>query len=272
MGDAPLPHEVRGTGHPLVLIHTDSVDRRFWDYQMGAFAERFRVVRYDLRNHGDAPRYAGMYDAGRDLLDVLDAVDAGTAHLVGAGVGGSIAVEFALQCPQRVSALVLAGSGLRGSGLDMSELSETFAPLVEDFLSVVQGGDPATLIGRIVAEPHTRPSRDDTRELLRRMLLDNAHVFTQFRTQFTPSGPRPAEPPAIGRLGEIRVPTLVMVGERDLEIVKRVADILQQSIPAARKVVVAGAGNFPNLDDPDFFNDTVLRFLSAVGPSQFAPQ
>ena len=268
MDAAPLPHDVRGAGYPLVLIHNQSVDRRFWDYQMGAFAERFRVVRYDLRNHGDAPRYAGIYDAGRDLLNVLDAVDVGTAHLVGAGLGGSIALDFALQHPQRVSALVLAGCGPGGSTLDIHELSELLAPMMDAFIDVLSGGDPEPFINGIVAEPHTRPSRDDGRELLRRMLLDNAHVFTQF----TPSGPRPGEPPAIGRLAEIRVPTLVVVGERDLDAVKRTADILQQGIPQARKVVVAGAGKSPNLDDPDLFNDRVLRFLTAVGPSQFAPQ
>jgi pimeloyl-ACP methyl ester carboxylesterase len=267
MDAAPLPHDVRGAGHPLVLIHTGSVDRRLWDYQMGAFAERFRVVRYDLRNHGDAPRYAGMYDAGRDLLDVLDAVDVGTAHLVGAGLGGSIALEFAVQHPQRVSALVLAGSGLSGSTLDINELSEALAPMMDAFAGVLSGGDPEPFINRLVAEPHSRPSRDDGRELFRRMLLDNAHVFTQL----VPSGPRPAEPPAIGRLGEIRVPTLILVGERDMENVKRAADTLQQGIPRARKVVVAGAGNLLNLDDPDFFNETVINFLSTIEPLQPNP-
>ena len=66
MNSVVLPHDVRGSGHPLVLIHADSVDRRFWDYQIDAFAAHFRVVRYDLRNHGDAPRYTGVYDADQD--------------------------------------------------------------------------------------------------------------------------------------------------------------------------------------------------------------
>ncbi len=259
-GRVPLPYDVQGTGHPLVLIHTHSVDRRLWDYQMEAFAECFRVIRYDLRNHGDAPRSSEPYDAGQDLLDLLDALEIGIAHLVGVGLGGSIALEFALQHPQRVSALVLAGSGLSGSTLDIRELSEGFAPMIEDFVRVLHGGDPAPLIDRIVAEPHTTPSRADSRELLRRLLLDNAHVFTQF----APSGPKPTDPPAAGRLGEVRVPTLVMAGERDLEIVKRIADSLQQAIPGATKVIVPGGGNLPNLDDPDFFNNTVMQFLGAI--------
>lgn len=262
MEKTPLPHDVCGAGYPLVLIHTDSVDRRYWDYQMEAFAERFCVVRYDLRNHGAAPRFRGQYDAGQDLLDLLDGLDVDTAHLVGVGKGASIALEFALQNPQRASALVLAASGLSGFTLDIRELSESeeFAPMMQAFLSLQQGGDPAQFIDRLVTEPHTRPSRDDTRELLRRLLLDNAHVFTQF----PPAMVKPGGPPAAGRLGEIGVPTLVIVGQRGEEILKRIADVLQQGIPGATKVIIPAAGNNPNLDDPEFFNDAVLRFLTAI--------
>jgi pimeloyl-ACP methyl ester carboxylesterase len=91
------------------------------------------------------------------------------------------------------------------------------------------------------------------------MLLDNAHLWTQ-----PPGSAKPIDPPAIGRLGEIGVPTLVIVGERDLGNKKRIAEILQHGIPGATKMVVAGAGEFPNLDDPEFFNDAVLRFLAAI--------
>ena len=66
----------------------------------------------------------------------------------------------------------------------------------------------------------------------------------------------------------MKVPTLIVIGERDLEIVKRIADTIQQGIPDAQKLSIPGAGNLPNLDDPDFFNARVLQFLMAIGPSQ----
>lgn len=265
MGGTLPPHEVQGSGHPLVLIHTNSVDRRLWDYQMDAFASRFRVVRYDLRNHGRSPRCAGPYDADRDLLDLLDALGIGAAHLAGAGLGGNIALEFALQHPPRVSALVLAGSGLSGNVPDPGEwreLAEGMAPMMDIFQNVQQSGDVAVLIDRLIATPIS-PVSGAGRELLRRMLLDNAHLWTQPWTQ-PPASPTPIDPPAIGRLGEIGVPTLVMVGERDLGNKERIAEILQHGIPGATKMVVAGAGEFSNLDDPELFNDAVLRFLAAI--------
>jgi 3-oxoadipate enol-lactonase len=265
MSGAPLSHEVMGAGHPVVLIHAESVDRRFWDYQMDVFADRFRVVRYDLRNHGRSPRCTGWYDADRDLLDLLDALDISAAHLVGAGLGGNIALDFALQHPPRVSALVLAGStGLGGRVPGESEMRELFdglAPMMEAFKNVQRGGDPAPFIDQLLASPAS-PRSAAGRELLRRMLRDNAHVFRPS----PPTGPKPIEPPAIGRLGEIGVPTLVMAGERDLANAKQIADILEQGISGATKIIVAGAGSFPNLDDPDFFNDTVVRFLTASQP------
>jgi pimeloyl-ACP methyl ester carboxylesterase len=78
-GGSPLAHDVLGAGHPFVLIHTDSLDRRFWDFQLGAFSSRFRVVRYDLRNHGRSPRFTGWYDGDRDLAGLLDTLSIGAA-------------------------------------------------------------------------------------------------------------------------------------------------------------------------------------------------
>jgi len=179
-------------------------------------------------------------------------------------LGGALAVEFVLRHPRRVSALVLVASGVSGHMPDLNELFRAFASGMKAFISVLRGGDPAPFIDRLLTSPDS-PRRDAGRALLRRMLLDNAHVFTQFPPG--PAFPKLLDPPSAGRLGEIGVPTLVMVGERDLGNAKRFADILQQGIPGATMVTVAAAGHFPNLDDPEFFNDTVIQFLTVTRSS-----
>ncbi len=72
-------------------------------------------------------------------------------------------------------------------------------------------------------------------------------------------------PPAIGRLGEIRVPTLVLVGDADAPDQLQIADTLERSIPGARKVIFPGLGHLVNMEEPVLFNDHVLKFLETVG-------
>jgi 3-oxoadipate enol-lactonase len=263
-GETPLAHDVLGAGHPFVLIHADSLDRRFWDFQLDAFSSHFRVVRYDLRNHGRSPRFTGWYDGDRDLAGLLDALRIGAAHLLGAGSGANIALEFALNHPHRVSALVLVGGAFTGNfpGLgEWSELAGKLAPALGALITAQQSGDPGPLVDSFLAGTQYSCRNEAGRDLLRRMMLDNAHLYTQ------PFGayPTPISPAAVHRLAEIRAPTLIMVGEHDWEFVKRDADSLQQAIPGAIKVIIAGAGIYPNLDDPGAFNAAVLDFLSAAG-------
>ncbi|MBO0814158.1 MAG: alpha/beta fold hydrolase [Actinobacteria bacterium] len=263
-GGSPLAHDVLGAGHPFVLIHADSLDRRFWDFQLDAFSSRFRVVRYDLRNHGRSPRFSGWYDGDRDLAGLLDTLSIGAAHLLGTGSGANIALEFALNHSHRVTALVLVGGAFTGNFPGPGEWSELFgklAPTIGAFITAQQSGDPGPLVDGLLAARQYSSRNEAGRELLRRMMIDNAHLLTQPLGAF----PKPISPAAVNRLAEIRVPALIMVGEHDWEFVKRDADSLQQAIPGATKVIIAGAGIYPNLDDPGAFNAAVLDFLSAAG-------
>ena len=263
-GGSPLAHDVLGAGHPFVLIHADSMDRRFWDFQLDAFSSRFRVVRYDLRNHGRSPRATGWYDGDRDLAGLLGTLSIGAAHLLGTGSGANIALEFALNHPHRVTALVLVGGAFIWNFPDPGEWSELFgklAPTIGALTTAMQGGDPGPFVDGILAAPPYGSRNDAGRELLRRMMLDNAHLVTPSFGAF----PTPISPAAVNRLAEIRIPALIIVGEHDWESAKRNTDMLQQAIPGATKVIIAGAGIYPNLDDPGAFNAAVLDFLSAAG-------
>lgn len=265
----PLQYQTRGNGYPLFLVHTLSVDCRVWDYQMDDFAERFHVVRYDLRGHGKSPPSKGPFDAQLDLLELLDTFDAEMPYLIGLGVGGSIVLDFALQYPNRIGALVLAGSGIGADPsqllrlLSPTELSTEFGPMTPDLLTAIRRGDPGPLIEGLVRSP-AGPKHEAARELLRQMLRDNAHTLMQIpRVE-----PKIIQPPAIGRLDEIAVPVLIMVGRRDLAHIQRIADILHQSIAGAKKVIATAAGSYPNLDDPEFFNSTVMEFFSGLRSGQ----
>jgi pimeloyl-ACP methyl ester carboxylesterase len=111
---AGLFYEVSGAGDPVVLIHAFSVDRRMWAPQIAALERRFRVVRYDLRGHGNSAAPSTPYSAHDDLRSVLDALGITRATLVGLSAGSTLAIDFAIAYANRVERLVLASPGLNG--------------------------------------------------------------------------------------------------------------------------------------------------------------
>lgn len=107
-----LFYESRGQGAPVVLLHAGArYDHTMWDGQVQALARHHRVIRYDLRGFGRSSRPGGPFSPTADLLRVLEAMGVERASLVGLGMGSGVAINFALQHPERVDRLVLASLG-----------------------------------------------------------------------------------------------------------------------------------------------------------------
>jgi 3-oxoadipate enol-lactonase len=253
---AGLHFEVTGAGEPVVLIHAFSLDRRMWEPQAGRLSQNHRLIRYDLRGHGESAEITGPYAGTDDLLDLLDHLRVGSATLVGLSAGAQIAVDFALSHPERVDRLVLAAPGL--SGYAPQESWDWMAPV----MNAARAGDPATA-ARLWAETvlMAMPGQPAADSLMRRLVADNARLWS-----YSSNPERPLMPPAIGRLSEIRVPTLILVGERDLPDIHRVADTLLAGIPHSTRRVVPGAGHLLNLSAPAAFTEAVMEFLAAARP------
>src|SRR5216684_3865761 len=112
-----LYYEVAGQGHPLVLNHGWLGNQRFWDDQFEAFAQHFKVVRYDIRGFGDSgKRKRGMepFSMERDLRGLLQFLGIEKTFLLGLSMGGALAIDFTLQYPEMVDALVTVAAGLSG--------------------------------------------------------------------------------------------------------------------------------------------------------------
>lgn len=87
-------------------------------------------------------------------------------------------------------------------------------------------------------------------------------MTTALYTRGDPPGPVRIERPAAARLGEIRVPTLVIVGDRDLPNIREMADALAAGIPSARQTIIPNTAHHLNLEQPEQFNRIVLDFLA----------
>ena len=249
---AGLYYEASGAGDPVVLIHAFSVDRRMWAPQTTALDTRFRVIRYDLRGHGKSAAPSEPYAAHEDLLSVLDAVGAPRATLIGLSAGSTLAIDFALAHPDRVTRLVLASPGVTGH-VPSPPLTWT-APVFQ-----AAGAGDAEGAARLWAATPIMAVHGGAAAAasVRTLVMDNARLWT-----YRSNPARPLTPPAVGRLPEITRPTLVLLGERDLPHIKEIAGLLVAGIGGARLVTIPGAGHIVNLDAPDAFNAAVGAFLS----------
>ncbi len=245
---------------PVVLIHGGYLDRRMWDDQFRVFAGRYRAIRYDVRAHGLSRSDSVNFADHVDLQRLLNALDVRKAVIVGLSMGGGIATDFALEYPDRVSALVLVGPGLSGYPFDSEEMASYVGELEEAF----QVGDFSA-----VTETFTRwwcdgPQRAPTevdpavRSKVLEMLAGSGQRWRYYGLA------QAAQPPAMGRLDQIQVPTLAIVGSVDVPDILAIVDIIEQEVPGARKVVIEGVAHMVNMEKPKEFNDIVLEFLSGL--------
>lgn len=110
-----LAHDVTGSGPALLLVHSTVCDRRMWDPQVPALtAAGYQVIRCDLRGYGDSPMPDGPYDNAQDVADLLGELGVTRLAVVGASGGGQVALEFATRWPERIRALALFCTALRG--------------------------------------------------------------------------------------------------------------------------------------------------------------
>ncbi len=255
---APLYYEVTGQGYPLLLMHAGVADSRMWDEQFQVFARLFRVVRFDLRGYGQSVIPPNLFADYEDPAVLLRSLGIEKAHVVGISFGGKIAIDFTLAHSEMVSSLVLAAPDVGGypASAKVRQFNEEEAHLLE------QGDLDAAAelnVRTWVDGPRRTPEQVNpgVRERVREMQY---HAFTVP----VPEGADeiPLEPPAIERLVEIRVPTLLIIGEYDLEDKHTLVNLLAREISGAQRVVVANAAHMVNMEQSEEFNRLVLDFLA----------
>jgi pimeloyl-ACP methyl ester carboxylesterase len=253
-----LFYELKGAGPTLVLIHGGQMDSRMWDDQFAAFAKRFTVLRYDVRGYGGSFRPDRLYSDADDLAALLDYLKVQKAHLVGLSLGGRVATDFALAHPKRVSALVLAGPGLAGYEPPKAEEEEL---RMWDLVKAARDEGPERVTELWLKDPYMAPAMEQPRlaPRLQRLARENAHCWLG-----NPVLQRSPRPPAAKRLNEIKVPTLLVLGDRDVPQIKATVETLEKGLGESKKVVIKGAGHMVNMEKPDEFNRAVLEFLGKL--------
>jgi 3-oxoadipate enol-lactonase len=259
-----LAYEVAGRGAPVVLLHEAIVDRRMWDREFPQLARDHRVARYDLRGFGGSPPATSEFSPGRDLLALIDHLEMERPLIVGPSAGGKIALDLALAHPDRLGGLLLIAPGY--SGMDYDHVPGGKATFEKDERLSRAAADAWAAGNLAEATEHLRElwASALTGEALARfrtMVRDNApEVFAERSGQYE----QREGAPAAGRLKEIRVPTLILVGDRDNPAMPPLARFLERGIPGAAVELVPGADHLLNLSRPDAFDAAVPKILARV--------
>ena len=255
--------EVAGKGPEIVLLHEGICDSRMWDPQWETFTRSHRVLRLDFRGYGRSPLEPGRFANARDVIELLDRHGFDRAAVVGVSLGGRVALEVALAAPERVAALVLVGSGLPGH--DWSE--EMKATWEEEEAALRSGNvDEAVDISlrTWVAGPGRKP--EDVDADVRARVAEMQRRAYELQLPFENDAEEELLVEDVAqRLGEIKAPALVLVGEEDVPDIHAIADRLAREIPGARRATIADAAHVPSMERPREFEELVLGFVEEVG-------
>ncbi|HEX5822929.1 MAG TPA: alpha/beta hydrolase [Candidatus Limnocylindrales bacterium] len=260
---AGIAFDDRGSGSPLVLVHSGVADRRMWDPQMAALAAAHRVIRYDARGFGESLPPLGAWSQHTDLLGLLDELLISRTHLVGTSMGAGIAVEAALARPSTIDSLVLAAPGGALFGESPMELRPVWAAEVDALDRGDVDGAVEVNLRAWVDGPERAPDVVDPaiRRFVGRMQRE-AFELPEWDQEIAPE--HELTPPAAVRLAEIACPVLVVVGDGDQPSVRSTAERIAAEAPLARLIVWPGVAHMLTLERPDEFAEIVLAFLSEV--------
>lgn len=244
----------------LLLANSLGTDLRLWDGQIPALAARFRVLRYDMRGHGQSDAPEGPYTLDRlggDALALLDAQAVSRAHVCGISLGGMVAMWLATRHLGRVERLILADTAARIGTWDSWN---------ERIQAVRDGGMPAIrerVVGRFLSAAF-REREPEITDWLGEMLLATPAAGYVAACQALQSADLGA------KVGHIRAPTLILAGALDESTPPAQAKELHAAITGSELIILDDAAHLPNIERPDAFNAQVLAFLTKRGDADVA--
>jgi 3-oxoadipate enol-lactonase len=250
-----LYYEVRGSGPPIVLGHSFLCSGEMWGPQLEPLAEHHQVLNLDLRGHGKSSQATsafGMYELVEDVLAVLDREGVRRAVWAGLSIGGMVALRAALVAEDRVSGLIL---------LDTHAGHETaFGKLRSLSMgSAAKAFGLRTLMPEIIRLFFSPDTRKTKRPLIDEWKERFASVHIPSMLQTMRALRR--RDSVLDRLGEIKVPALVIVGEHDAALPPSYSMEIAAGLTDASLVVIENAGHLSSLEQPELVTSAMVSFL-----------
>ncbi|MEE8534744.1 MAG: alpha/beta fold hydrolase [Kiloniellales bacterium] len=251
-------YELDGQGPAVVLVHGMGLNRAMWQWLLPALTRRFQVLSFDLFGHGESMDPVGRPDLrtfSAQILELLDACGLARAAVVGFSLGGMIARRFALDRPDRLSALAILHSAHDRSAAERAAIGRR--------VETVRKSGPAATVDAALARWFSDDFRTRHPEM---MALVRNWVTANRKEVYAPIYRVLAEDDAeiADRITAIRCPTLVMTGAEDFGNSPDMAQRMASAIPGARSVILPGLRHMALAEDPTAFNAPLVSFLTEM--------
>jgi 3-oxoadipate enol-lactonase len=252
-----LYYELHGANDAPMLVLNNGIIMNAatsWVFQTRALSAHYRLLQYDCRGQGQSDHPEGQYSMGEhadDLAAVLEALNIENAHIAGISYGGEVAQAFVLKYPEKVRSLILIDT--------VSEVGPELRLVIQSWVDALRTGDALAFFNATVPWNFSQEFIANNTTLLedarkRYALLDFPAIIRLceafFAVDFTE------------RLGEIKVPTCIMVGQLDLLKGPRYAEILRRGIQQSEYHILRGSGHASCWERPEEFNSVILGFLA----------
>ncbi len=261
-GDINVHYVIEGPDDaPVVTFsHALGADLGVWQAQAEACSERYRVLRYDTRGHGDTDAPTGPYSLEQlagDVVALLETLGIAKTYFVGLSMGGMIGQVLALEHPQLVRGLILCDTASGRGELDQATWDTNWKMRIESVLSDGLGPQLDATIERWLS-PQWAADHPEVVAGIRRTIektpvagyVGCCHAISKLDLT--------------ERLSEISCPTLVIVGEDDQGTPVSAARVIHERIAGSRLCIVPAARHLANVECADLVNREILSFLDAV--------
>lgn len=271
--DGRLFYESYGEGRPLILIHSAWASGKWWRWQVPDLSDAYHVLSYDVRGHGQSTPLQATHSVNgftQDLDIFLQRLQIDETVLIGWSMGGIISMQFCLNHPTKVKALILiATSGQRIPGLKLriySHYLQALLGLLMDFAqprkydqSVQQFPRQNLWLEHQVRNMLSPTASQEVFEWVLTDIQDNPreNFFTVIKSLWNWE--------AGNKLRQIKVPTLIMAGQNDTLAPARFSQMLHDSIPNSKLQIIENASHYLALERPDLVNAEILKFLKGIG-------
>lgn len=247
-----LFYESAGKGANIVLLHDGMVNREIWDEQFPLLAKNYRVVRYDRRGYGKSSDPELKYSHIADLNQLFIQLRIDKAIIFGMSSGGRLAIDYTLKYPEKVNGLVLVGAVVSGFGYTshMNTRGGHFNP--QNFSDPVKVNEYF-----IMDDPYEIYSENTLAKEKVMKLLPGFSRENRVPTQ-------PADRVAVKFLSEIKVPTLILVGEYDIPDVHAHAGVINAGITNSKREIIPQSGHLIPIEQPELFNKAVISFINKL--------
>jgi len=260
-----IAYEVAGEGEPLVLVHGSWGDRHNWDTVFDSLARSFRVVRYDRRGHSESERPPGQgsfQEDADDLAALIEALQLGTAHVVGNSGGAAIALKASVKRPDLFRSLIVhepPSFRILANVPELAPVLEVIGGRIRKVVELLSAGcieeGAQTFVEEIAFGPDAWPGLP---EPLRRTFLFNAPTWLDETRD--PDG----LDLDLGALARFDRPALVTEGETSPPFFPAVVRKVAAALPRATHATFPGAGHVPHLSHPAEYVRRVETFARAA--------